>query len=294
MQLEFTADEVAFRDEVRSVSCHELSRRIAGETGCRDRARQGGLPRLAPHRRQQGLGRPRRGRWSTAAPGWTPTQRYIWSEELARRHRADPAVLGQHGRAGDLHLRHARAEGQVPARHRDRRRLVVPGLFRAGRRLRPRLAEDAERTRDGDHYVVNGQKTWTTLGQHADWGFFLVRTDPAAKPQEGISFLLIDMKSPGRRRCGRSSPWTARTRSTRSCSRTCSVPVENRIYEENKGWTCAKFLLAHERTGIAGVARSKRGLEKLQGHRRRERRRRAAAARATRSSRARSPSWRST
>ncbi len=112
--------------------------------------------------------------------------------------------------------------------------------------------------RDGDHYIVNGQKTWTTLAQHADWGFFLVRTDPAAKTQEGISFLLIDMKSPG---------VTVRPIITLDGAHEVNevwledvrVPVENRVFEENKGWTCAKFLLAHERTGIAGVARSKRG-----------------------------------
>jgi alkylation response protein AidB-like acyl-CoA dehydrogenase len=116
--------------------------------------------------------------------------------------------------------------------------------------------------RDGDHYVVNGQKTWTTLAQFADWGFFLVRTDPAAKKQEGISFLLVDMKTPG---------VTVRPIITLDGAHEVNevwledvrVPVENRIHEENKGWTCAKFLLAHERTGIAGVARSKRGLERL-------------------------------
>ena len=116
--------------------------------------------------------------------------------------------------------------------------------------------------RDGDHYVVNGQKTWTTMAQHADWGFFLVRTDPDAKQQEGISFLLIDMKSPG---------IEVRPIITLGGEHEVNevfldnvrVPVENRVYEENKGWTCAKFLLAHERTGIAGVAGSKRGIEKI-------------------------------
>ena len=113
-----------------------------------------------------------------------------------------------------------------------------------------------------EYYLVNGQKTWTTLGQHADWGFFLVRTDPDAKPQSGISFLLIDMKSPG---------ITVRPIITLEGGHEVNdvfldnvkVPVENRIFPENQGWTCAKALLAHERSGIAGVARSKRGLEKL-------------------------------
>ncbi|MEZ5958630.1 MAG: acyl-CoA dehydrogenase family protein [Hyphomonadaceae bacterium] len=116
--------------------------------------------------------------------------------------------------------------------------------------------------REGDYYIVNGQKTWTTLGQYADWGFFLCRTDPDAKQQEGISFLLIDMKSPG---------VTVRPIKLLDGGHEVNdvfldnvkVPVDQRIYEENKGWTCAKFLLAHERAGIAGVARSKRNVERL-------------------------------
>jgi alkylation response protein AidB-like acyl-CoA dehydrogenase len=116
--------------------------------------------------------------------------------------------------------------------------------------------------RDGDDYIVNGQKTWTTMAQHADWGFFLVRTDPDVKQQEGISFLLIDMKTPG---------IEVRPIITLGGEHEVNevfldnvrVPQSQRIYEENKGWTCAKFLLAHERTGIAGVASSKRGIEKI-------------------------------
>jgi alkylation response protein AidB-like acyl-CoA dehydrogenase len=113
-----------------------------------------------------------------------------------------------------------------------------------------------------EYYRVNGQKTWTTMAQHADWGFFLVRTDPTAKIQEGISFLLIDMKTPG---------ITVRPIITLGGEHEVNevwledviVPVENRVFHENKGWTCAKFLLAHERTGIAGVAASKRNVERI-------------------------------
>ncbi|MEJ0045181.1 MAG: acyl-CoA dehydrogenase family protein [Rhodospirillales bacterium] len=77
--------------------------------------------------------------------------------------------------------------------------------------------------RDGDHYVVTGQKIWTTQAQHADWMFALVRTDPAAKPQRGISFLLIDMASPGSP-CGRSKPSTASATPTKSFSMRCACP----------------------------------------------------------------------
>jgi alkylation response protein AidB-like acyl-CoA dehydrogenase len=116
--------------------------------------------------------------------------------------------------------------------------------------------------RDGDHYIVNGHKTWTTLAQHADWIFCLVRTDPTAKAQAGISFLLIDMKSPG---------VTVRPIITIDGSHEVNdvfledarVPAENLIGDENKGWTYAKFLLGNERTSMAGIGRSMRYLKKL-------------------------------
>ncbi len=109
--------------------------------------------------------------------------------------------------------------------------------------------------RDGDHYVVNGQKTWTTLAQYADWIFCLVRTNPEAKKQEGISFILIDMRSPG---------ITVRPIQTFDGGREINevffddvrVPAENLVGEENKGWDYAKFLLGNERVGIARVGTS--------------------------------------
>jgi len=116
--------------------------------------------------------------------------------------------------------------------------------------------------RKGDKYIVNGQKTWTTLGQYGDWMFNLVRTSTEGKPQTGISFLLLDMKSPGV--------------SVRPIIMldgghevnevffdNVEVPAENLIGEENKGWTYAKHLLSHERTNIADVNRSKRELDRL-------------------------------
>ena len=113
--------------------------------------------------------------------------------------------------------------------------------------------------REGDYYIVNGQKTWTTLAQHADMIFCLVRTDSTVRKQEGISFLLIDMKSPG---------ITVRPiimldedhEVNEVFFDNVKVPVQNLIGQENKGWTYAKYLLGHERTGIAAVGRSKREL----------------------------------
>ncbi|MEA3395339.1 MAG: acyl-CoA dehydrogenase family protein [Pseudomonadota bacterium] len=114
----------------------------------------------------------------------------------------------------------------------------------------------------GDHYVVNGQKTWTTYAQHADWIFCLVRTSTEGKPQAGISFLLIDMKTPG-----------ITVRPIRLLDGECEVnevffsdvrvPVVNRIGEENQGWRYAKYLLSHERTTIADVNTAKRELARL-------------------------------
>lgn len=116
--------------------------------------------------------------------------------------------------------------------------------------------------RDGDHYIVNGQKTWTTLAQYADWIFCLVRTDPKAKKQEGISFLLIDMKTPG---------ITVRPIITIEGHHEVNevflddvrVPVENLVGQENKGWDCAKFLLANERSGIARIGLTKQRLARV-------------------------------
>jgi alkylation response protein AidB-like acyl-CoA dehydrogenase len=116
--------------------------------------------------------------------------------------------------------------------------------------------------RDGDEYVVNGSKIWTSYAQYADWIFCLVRTDKSGRKQEGISFLLIDMTTPG---------VTVRPIETidgfhhlnEVFFQDVRVPVENRIGEEGKGWTYAKSLLVHERLSIAGVAESERELEDL-------------------------------
>jgi alkylation response protein AidB-like acyl-CoA dehydrogenase len=126
------------------------------------------------------------------------------------------------------------------------------------------LKTSASRMRDddGDYYLVNGQKTWTTQAQYADWMFCLVRTDPEAKPQRGISFLLIDMRSPGVRvrpiitmdgAHEVNEVWLDNVR----------VPAANLVGKENRGWTYAKFLLGHERSNIAGVGIAKRELARL-------------------------------
>jgi alkylation response protein AidB-like acyl-CoA dehydrogenase len=116
--------------------------------------------------------------------------------------------------------------------------------------------------RDGDHYVVSGQKTWTTLAQHADWIFCLVRTDIAAKKQEGISFLLIDMTSPGVV-VRPIITVDGRHEVNEVFFDEVKVPLANLVGEENKGWDYAKFLLGHERTGIARIGITKQRLARV-------------------------------
>ena len=116
--------------------------------------------------------------------------------------------------------------------------------------------------RRGDVYVVNGQKTWTTLAQYANMIFCLVRTSAEGKPQQGISFLLIDMRTPG-----------VRVRPIKTLDQGADVnevflddvevPVENLVGDENRGWTIAKYLLGHERTNIAGIGMCKRLLRRV-------------------------------
>ncbi|MEH6523064.1 acyl-CoA dehydrogenase family protein [Sulfitobacter sp.] len=121
------------------------------------------------------------------------------------------------------------------------------------------LKTSAVKNEAGTHYIVNGQKTWTTLGQHANMIFCLVRTDKDVKQQEGISFLLIDMDTPGIE--VRPIILLDGTPEVNEVWFTdVEVPVESLVGEENKGWTYAKYLLTHERTNIAGVGASQAGL----------------------------------
>ncbi|MFM0323088.1 acyl-CoA dehydrogenase family protein [Caballeronia glebae] len=204
--------------------------------------------------------------WSAVAwpkeyggPGWDVTQRHIWDEECARA--GAPMVLpfGVSMVAPVLmKFGNAEQKSRYLPRILDGTDWWCQGYSEPGSgsdlaSLRTR----AERS--GDHYIVNGQKTWTTLGQHADMMFCLVRTDPEAKKQEGISFLLIDMNTPGT---------TVRPIITLDEDHEVNevffedvaVPVANLVGEENRGWTYAKYLLGHERTGIARVGQSKREL----------------------------------
>ncbi|SNS42843.1 acyl-CoA dehydrogenase family protein [Sphingopyxis indica] len=261
MDMEFSPEDLAFQKEVRDFIAENYPAELRGKQDEGEELSKEDF--LAWHKILYKKG------WVAPAwpveyggTGWTPTQRFIFSEETAR---ADCIRLLPFGLSMVGPVIYTFGTPEQKARFLPRilsgedwwcQGYSEPGAGSDLASLRTTAV------RDGDHYVVNGQKTWTTLAQHADWGFFLVRTDKDAKQQEGISFLLIDMKSPG---------ITVRPIITLGGEHEVNevwledvrVPVDQRVYEENKGWTCAKFLLAHERTGIAGVAASKRGIEKV-------------------------------
>ncbi|MEQ8744881.1 acyl-CoA dehydrogenase family protein [Parasphingorhabdus sp.] len=261
MNLEFTEEEKAFRAEVREFIENNYPQNI-GTRGVQDELSREDM--LAWHKilGKKGWSVPA---WPTEYGGtdWTPTQRYIWGEENARKNTVMPLPFGV-AMVGPVIYTFGNEEQK--AQH-------LPGI-RSGDvwwcqgYSEPGAGSDlaslkTTAVRDGDDYIINGQKTWTTLAQHADWGFFLCRTDAdAPKPQMGISFILVDMNTPGIEvrpiklidgGYEVNEVWLTDVR----------VPASNLIGEENKGWTYAKFLLAHERSGIAGVARSKRGVEQL-------------------------------
>ena len=202
--------------------------------------------------------------------GWDMTQRYIYDEEfaLAGAPRLPPfgpamcaPVLLKFGTS-------AQKEQFLP-RIREGDDFWVQGYSEpgAGSDL---AAVKTRAERVGDHYVINGQKIWTTLGQHGDWIFCLVRTDPQAeKRQEGISFILMNMKTPG---------ITVRPLILMDGGHEVNeiffdnvkVPIQNLVFEENKGWTVAKYLLGHERMGSGSVGASRRELAALRALAQRE------------------------
>ena len=195
--------------------------------------------------------------------GWTPTQHYIWDRETARAACPELSPFGARMLAPVLYTwgtKDQQAQHLPPIREvrvQWCQGYSEPGAGSDLAALRTRAA------RDGDYYIVDGAKTWTSGAHLADWMFCLVRTDPhATKKQQGISFVLIDMKTPGIEvhpilTLGEQHAVNSVT------LQGVRVPVANRIGVENEGWTYAKGLLTHERTGIAGVARSQVRLARL-------------------------------
>ncbi|MEE4281808.1 MAG: acyl-CoA dehydrogenase family protein [Pseudomonadales bacterium] len=205
-------------------------------------------------------------KWPTefGGPGWTPTQHYIWEQETAEIGTPFDLPFGL-GMLAPVLMNYGSKEQQdrfLPD-IRDRKVNWCQGYSEpgAGSDL-ANLKTKAELTADGKHYIVNGTKIWTTLAHIADWIFCLTRTSDTGKKQEGITFLLFPMKQEG---------IEVKPIITLGGSHTVNmvhftdvkVPVENRVGEQDKGWTYAKGLLQHERTGLAGISRSIVALEKL-------------------------------
>ena len=261
MDLAFTPEELAFRDEIRSWVKQNLPADISTKVLQAQRLTRDDMQRWAKILGKQGwlgYGWPKQ----FGGPGWTAVQKHLFEEECAMA--AAPRIVP----FGPVMVAPVIMAYGTP----EQQKRFLPGIgsgevWWSQGYSEPGSGSDlaSVRTRaerQGDKYIVNGQKTWTTLGQFGDWMFNLVRTSTEGKPQTGISFLLIDMKSPG-----------VSVRPIKLLDGepevndvffdNVEVPVENLIGEENKGWTYAKHLLSHERTNIADVNRAKRELERL-------------------------------
>jgi alkylation response protein AidB-like acyl-CoA dehydrogenase len=261
MDLDYTEEDRAFRDQVRAFLDKQLPADLQHKVRSHLRLSKDDIVRWHKILHQQGWVAPGWPR-EFGGPGWTPVQRHIFDEECARAGTPPVMPFGVNMVAPVI-----MAFGSQAQKDYFLRRILSCEDWWCQGYSEPGSGSDlaslkTAAVRDGDHYVVNGQKTWTTLAQHADMIFCLVRTDPGVRKQEGISFLLIDMKSPG---------VTVRPiimldedhEVNEVFFDNVRVPVANLVGQENKGWTYAKYLLGHERTGIAAVGRSKRELALL-------------------------------
>ena len=261
MDLSFTQEDEAFRAEVRAFLQDKLPARLS------DKVRKGQRLTKADMEEWHAILNARgwlANHWPVewGGTGWSVMQRFIFETEVALAHapRIVPFGLSMLAPVLIKYGSEAQKKHWLP-RILDGTDWWCQGYSEpgAGSDL---AALKTSAVREGDHYVVNGQKTWTTLGQYADMIFCLVRTDNKGKKQEGISFLLIDMKTPG-----------IEVRPIKLLDgdfevnevffTDVRVPVDNLVGEENKGWTYAKYLLTYERTNIAGVGASMAAFERL-------------------------------
>ncbi|MFN5164886.1 MAG: acyl-CoA dehydrogenase family protein [Pseudomonadota bacterium] len=265
MDLQFTPEEQAFRAEIRLWVAAHLPADISHKVHHALRLTRDDMQRWARilgSKGWLGWGWPK----EFGGPGWSAVQRHLFEEEcaLAGAPRVvpfgpvmvAPVIMAFGSKEQQARFLPGIASGEVWWSQG----YSEPGSGSDLASLKTRA--ERVRTGSGDKYIVNGQKTWTTLGQYGEWIFCLVRTSSEGKPQTGISFLLIDMKSPGvtvkpiRLLDGEAEV-------NEVFFDDVEVPAENLVGEENKGWTYAKYLLAHERTNIADVNRAKRELERL-------------------------------
>ncbi|ALG83575.1 acyl-CoA dehydrogenase family protein [Gordonia phthalatica] len=255
MQLQFTPEEEAFRQELRTYFTTEIPQEI------RERCEAGALnypDDIVTTTRALNKGGYAVPHWPVEWGGqdWTPIQHHIWREEMSLNFVPDllPFNAGMVGPVIAQFASQELKEKFLPA-------TANLDIWWCQGFSEPEAGSDlaslkTRAVRDGDHYVINGQKTWTTLGQYADWIFCLARTDPDAKKQAGISFFLFPMDTPG-----------VELRPIQLIDgsyevnevffQDVRVPAENLVGEENLGWTIAKFLLGNERSGIARVGWTK-------------------------------------
>ena len=261
MDLNFTDQERAFQSEVQTFLADNLPDDIAAKVRLGDGLTKDMMDLWHSILNAKGW---LATTWTTAfgGPGWTPVQKHIFEEECCRAYAPRIVPFGLN-MLGPVLQKFGTAEQQES---------ILPHILSgedwwcqgysepgAGSDL---ASLKTRAIREGDEYIINGQKTWTTLGQHANKIFCLVRTSSEGKPQEGISFVLVDLDTPG-----------IEMRPIRLIEgghevnevffTDVRVPVSNLVGEENKGWTIAKFLLSHERTGIAGVGFSMQALEEV-------------------------------
>lgn len=261
MDLNFTPEEQAFRDEVRAFFRDNLPDDI------RQAVRQGGeLPRemmvrfhaILNERGWLGYVWPK----ENGGTGWNAVERHIFEEEMAA---ADAPRIVPFGinMLGPVLIKFGSDQQKAEwlPRILDGSDWWCQGYSEPG--AGSDLASLRTRAdRDGDDWVLNGQKTWTTLGQHANRIFVLARTQQGGKPQEGISFFLVDLDNPGiEMRPIRLFEGGHEVNEVFFTD--ARIPADALVGAENQGWTIAKYLLTHERTNIAGVGRSQRALAEL-------------------------------
>ena len=258
MDLNYAPDDLAFRDMIRSWIEAKLPKDLQHKVLNHKRLKRDDYARWHKIVYQQGWAAPA---WPVehGGTGWTKVQQHIWEEECARAG-SPPIIAFGVNMVGPVII----AFGNKAQKQQYLPRILACDDWWCQGYSEPGSGSDLAslKTRaenKGDHYIINGQKTWTTLAQYADLMFCLVRTDTGVRKQQGISFLLIDMKTPG---------ITVRPIITLDEDHEVNevffdnvcVPVQNLVGKENRGWTYAKYLLGHERTNIAAVGRSKREL----------------------------------
>ena len=261
MDLAFTPDEQAFRDEIRGWVSSNLPADISQKVFAAQRLSRDDMQRWAKILGKKGWlgwGWPK----EFGGPGWNAVQKHLFEEECALAGAPRVVPFGPVMVAPVI-----MAFGNAEQQQRFLPGIASGEVWWSQGYSEPGSGSDlasvkCKAERQGDKYIVNGQKTWTTLGQYGEWIFCLVRTSNVGKPQTGISFLLIDMKSPG----VSVRPivlMDGEPEVNEVWFDNVEVPANNLIGEENKGWTYAKHLLSHERTNIADVNRAKRELERV-------------------------------